>query len=75
MYIYVQHLNMLLISFSKSSFRTSIMIWYGMLSSSFIVSIVSVLYRNNGNNKTATHNTIQYNTIQYNTILIDDHYI
>ena len=37
--IYVQHLNMLLISFNKSSSRTSIMIWYGNAIYQFLVSV------------------------------------
>ena len=37
--IYVQHLNMLLISFNKSSCRTSIMIWHGNAMYQFLVSV------------------------------------
>ena len=37
--IYVQHLNMLLISFNKSSSRTSIMIWYGNAMYQYLVSV------------------------------------
>ena len=37
--IYVQHLNMLLISYNISSSRTSIMIWYGNVMYQFLVSV------------------------------------